>query len=155
VDLSSRLGPNGFGGLEMLSEDSSFVFRRGRRDSAEGGRNAVLVVFPAPEQPDSATLDRLAHEHSLKEEPDSTWVARLLELAPDRGRTVLSLDDPDGLLVIAGTLACAAAEQTGANTSAEWPEEAVIKIVNQLDRSVGVVTSGEEWKQLAELKSRD
>jgi hypothetical protein len=96
VDLSSRLGANGFGGLEMLSEGSSFVFCRGRRDSAEGGRNAVLVVLPAPEQPKPATLDRLAHEYSLKDELDGAWAAGPLELVRDRGRTVLLLDDPGG-----------------------------------------------------------
>lgn len=42
-----------------------------------------------------------------------------------------------------------APEQTGANTPAEWPEEAVFEIVNQLDRGAGVITSmrnGSNWR---------
>ena len=62
---------------------------------------------------------------------------------------------PDPPEVVAGTLAYMAPEQTGANTPAEWPEEAVFEIVNQLDRGAGVMTSDEERKQPAELKSRD
>jgi PAS domain S-box-containing protein len=59
----------------------------------------VLVVLPASEQPTPATLDRLAHEYSLKDELDSTWAARPLELLRDRGRTVLVLENLDGELL--------------------------------------------------------
>ena len=74
--------------------------------SAEGGvtarkvrRNGVLVVLPASEQPTSAPLDRLAHEYALKDELDSAWAVRPLELLRDRGRTVLVLEDPGGVLL--------------------------------------------------------
>jgi serine/threonine protein kinase len=59
----------------------------------------VLIVLPTSEQPTPATLDRLAHEYSLKDELDSTWAARPLELLRDRGRTVLALEDPGGELL--------------------------------------------------------
>jgi PAS domain S-box-containing protein len=59
----------------------------------------VLVVLAASEQPAPATLDRLAHEHSLKDELDSTWAVRPLELARDRGQTVLVLEDSGGELL--------------------------------------------------------
>jgi len=57
-------------------------------------------MLPASEQPTPATLDRLAHEYSFKDELDSTWAVRPLELERDRGgQTVLLLDDPGGELL--------------------------------------------------------
>lgn len=230
MGLSPRFDANGMGGLRILSEDAGLVLRRGWREGAGGGRKGVLLVLAASEQPTLATVDRLAHEYSFKDELDGTWAVRSLELVQDRGQTILVLEDPGGELlgellgmpmevgrflriavgvaaalgkvhqhglihkdikpanilvngaageeirltgfgvasrlprerqapdppeVVAGTLAYMAPEQTGANTPAEWPEEAVFEIVNQLDRGAGVITSDEERKQLAELKSRD
>src|ERR1700689_337777 len=87
------------GGLEVLSEDGVFVFCKGWREGAEGTRNDVRVVLPALEQPAPATLDRLAHEYSFKDELDSRWAVRPLELLRDRGRTILVLEDPGGELL--------------------------------------------------------
>ncbi|MGA2893311.1 MAG: AAA family ATPase [Xanthobacteraceae bacterium] len=56
-------------------------------------------MFPASAQPRPATLDRLTHEYSLKDELDGAWAVRPLELLRDRGRTVLLLDDPGGELL--------------------------------------------------------
>ena len=61
----------------------------------------MLVVLPASEQPAPATLDRLAHEYSLKDQLDSAWAARPLEIVRDRGRTILVLEDPGGELLSA------------------------------------------------------
>ena len=47
-------------------------------------RKDVLIVLPASEQPTAATLDRLAHEYSLKDELDGAWAVRPLELVQDR-----------------------------------------------------------------------
>lgn len=55
----------------------------------------MLLVLPASDQPTRATLDRLAHEYSLKDELDSAWAVRPLELLRERSRTVLVLEDPD------------------------------------------------------------
>src|SRR5271154_4725206 len=96
VEPPFRFGPNGIGGLQVLREDGGFAFCRGWRNSAEGRRNNVLVVLPASDQPTPATLDRLAHEYALKDELDSAWAVRPLELLQDRGRTVLVLEDPGG-----------------------------------------------------------
>jgi len=230
VGPTSRFSANGMGGLEILSEDSGLVFCRGWREGAGGGRKDVLIVLPASESPAPTTLGGLAHQYSFKDELDSRWAVRPLEVVRDRGRTILVLEDPGGELlngllgvpmdvgrflriavgvaaalsgvhrhglihkdikpanilvkgaageeirltgfgvasrlprerqapdppeVVAGTLAYMAPEQTGANTPAEWLEEAVFGIVNLLDRGAGVITSDEERKQLAELKSRD
>ena len=99
MDLPAQLGTNGVGGLEVLSEDGNLVFCRGWRDITEGKRDDVLVVLPASEQPTPATLDRLAHEYSLKDELDGTWAVRPLELVRDRGQTILVLEDPGGELL--------------------------------------------------------
>ena len=97
--LPSQFGADGIGDLEVLSEDSGLVFCRGRRDGAEGRRDGVLIVLPASEQPTPATIERLTHEYSLKDELDSTWAVRPLELVRSRGRTILMLEDLGGELL--------------------------------------------------------
>jgi PAS domain S-box-containing protein len=87
------------GGLEILSEDGGLVRRRGWRDGAGGERENVLIVLPTSEQPARATVDRLAHEYSFKDELDSTWAVRPLELVRDRSQTILVLEDPGGELL--------------------------------------------------------
>jgi PAS domain S-box-containing protein len=99
VELSSRLGANGIGGLEILSEDGGLVFGRGWREGADRRRRDVLIVLAASEQPTPNILDRLVHEYALKEELVSTWAVRPLELLQDRGQTVLVLEDPGGELL--------------------------------------------------------
>ena len=95
----SGFSANRIDSFEILSEDGGLVFCRGWRDGPEGGRKDVLVVLPASEQPTPATLDRLAHEYSFKDELDSTWAVRPLELVRDRGQTILVLEDPGGELL--------------------------------------------------------
>ena len=102
MELSSRFTANGIGGLEILAEDGGRAFGRGWRDGLGDGRKDVLIVLPASEQPTSTTLNRLTHEYSFKDELDSSWAARPLELLQDRGRTILVLEDPGGDLL--GTL---------------------------------------------------
>ena len=97
--LSSRMGANGIGGLKILWEDGGLVFGRGWREGAGGERKDVLIVLPASEQPAPITLDRLAHEYSFKDELDSTWAVRPLELVRARGQSILVLKDPGGELL--------------------------------------------------------
>ncbi len=87
------------GGFQVLQVDGGLSFRRGWRDSAEGSRAGVLVVHPVSEPATRASLDRLAREYSLKDELDSAWAVRPLELLQDRGRTILLLEDPGGELL--------------------------------------------------------
>ena len=56
----------------------------------------MLIVLPAGERPSPAALDRLAHQYELKDEFDSAWAARPLELVREDGRTLLLLEDPGG-----------------------------------------------------------
>jgi PAS domain S-box-containing protein len=99
VPLSSRFRACGFNDLEVLSEDGELAFCRGWRDTTDGRRDGVLVVLPASEQPKPATLDRLAHEYSFRNELDGTGAVRPLALERDRGQSILVLEDPGGALL--------------------------------------------------------
>ncbi|HEY0801701.1 MAG TPA: serine/threonine-protein kinase PknK, partial [Steroidobacteraceae bacterium] len=99
VELSSRFSASGIAGLEVLSENGGLAFCRGSREGAGGRRRDVLILLPAFEPPALTTLDRLAHEYSFKDELESTWAVRPLELVQDRGRTVLVLEDSGGELL--------------------------------------------------------
>src|SRR5258708_5487757 len=81
-------------GLQVLSDDGERVLCRGWR--SEGNARARLAVLPAAEHPAPASLDRLAHEYGLREELDSDWAVRPLDLVRRGDGTVLVLEDPGG-----------------------------------------------------------
>jgi serine/threonine protein kinase len=56
----------------------------------------ILAVLPAGEHPVPSTIDRLAHEYSLKDQLDATWAVRPLEFVREHDRTMLLLEDPGG-----------------------------------------------------------
>ena len=103
VELPYRFSASGMGGVQVLSEDGGLLLGRGRREGAGGERKDVLIVLPSSEQPTPATLDRLAHEYSLKDELDNTWAVRPLELVQHRGQSILVLEDP-GFELLSGLL---------------------------------------------------
>jgi PAS domain S-box-containing protein len=74
--------------------DGERVFSRARR-SAHGG-DTVLISRPAIERPPRGSVDRFAHEFSLRDELDSAWAVRPLELTHEGGSTLLVLEDPGG-----------------------------------------------------------
>src|SRR6266498_4408146 len=80
--------------LQVLSDDGERVLCRGWR--SEGSASARLAVFPAAEHPAPASLDRLAHEYGLRDELDSDWAVRPLDLIREHDGTVLVLEDPGG-----------------------------------------------------------
>ena len=82
--------------MEVLWEDGDRVFHRERRPGADGKWNPVLVVLPAIEHPTPSSLERLDHEYELKDELDSAWAVRPLELVREGSRTMLVLEDPGG-----------------------------------------------------------
>ena len=92
----SLIGDYSDSGSEVLWEDGERVFRRGRRPDDNGTPRAVLIVLPAAEHPSRSSLDRLTHEFELKDEFDSAWAVRPLDLVRDAGRTMLVLEDPRG-----------------------------------------------------------
>jgi hypothetical protein len=81
---------------QILWEDGERVFHRGWRLDDDGKRRAVLLVVPAADHPSRSSLDRLTHEYELKDELDSAWAVRPLELVRDANRTMLVLDDAGG-----------------------------------------------------------
>ena len=99
MELSSLLGPDGIDGLEVLSGHGGLAFCRLWPDSAEDGRNGVLVALPVSEQPSPLALRRLAHEYALRNELDGSWAVLPRELVQERGRIILVLDDPGGELL--------------------------------------------------------
>ena len=80
-------------GRQVLWEDDERVFCRGWRLGEDGSRSAVLIVLPAAAHASRSSLDRLAHEHGLKEELDGGWAVRPLDIVRDGGRTMLVLED--------------------------------------------------------------
>ena len=95
MDPSSWSGTGEVRSLQVLWEDGERVFCRGE-SHVNGDRTSVLAVLPAAEHPTPTSLDRLAHEYSLKDELDAAWAVRPLELVRERGRTMLVLEDPGG-----------------------------------------------------------
>ncbi|MGA2128077.1 MAG: AAA family ATPase, partial [Xanthobacteraceae bacterium] len=81
------------GSFQVLWEDGERVFCRGWRLGTDGNRRAVLAVVPAAEHPPPGSLARLAHEYGLKDDLDSAWAVRPVELRRERGRTMLLLED--------------------------------------------------------------
>ena len=81
---------------DVLWDDGERIFCRRWRDGTDGFRHMVLAVRPAARQPTSVTLERLAHEHRLKDVLDSAWAVRPLDLLHEHGQTTLLLEYPGG-----------------------------------------------------------
>ena len=56
----------------------------------------MLLVTPAADHPSRSTVDHFGHEYELKDELESAWAVRPLDLVRDTGRTMLVLDDEGG-----------------------------------------------------------
>jgi serine/threonine protein kinase len=67
------------------------------RGWSEDDNSHILVLSPSTEYPAPEILKRLEHEYALREELDSTWAARPIEIARHWDRTVLVLEDPGGV----------------------------------------------------------
>jgi PAS domain S-box-containing protein len=84
-------------GFEALWEDGERLFCRAwRKEELDGEPAPVLAVVPNSDHPSANCLERLTHEYGLKEELDSAWAARPLELVREQGRLMLLLEDPGG-----------------------------------------------------------
>jgi len=82
--------------FESLRTGKEFNLYRGR---GVGEFLPILVRAPSSERPEPATLKRLEHEYSLRNDLDPEWAARPLGLSQLEGRTVLILEDPGGELL--------------------------------------------------------
>ncbi|HTI16612.1 MAG TPA: serine/threonine-protein kinase PknK, partial [Trinickia sp.] len=97
MDSSFRFGALAeSGSREILWEDGDRAFCRTWRSHPDGTQTSVLAATPIAEQPTPASLDRLLHEYALKDELDSAWAARPIELVREGGQTLLLLDDAGG-----------------------------------------------------------
>jgi len=77
-------------------EDGDRAFYRAWSREADGSHAAVLAVQSTAEHPTPTSLDRLTHEYGLRDELDSAWAVRPLELVRKDGRTLLLLEDASG-----------------------------------------------------------
>lgn len=85
-------------GMQVLWDDAERVFCRSKQASDDCAV-AVLVASTSAEQPGRFSLDRLAHEYSLKDELDHRWALRPQQLLHDNGRMQLVYADPGGTLL--------------------------------------------------------
>src|SRR6201993_1368271 len=79
--------------LQTLWKSGDLVLSRSTLADEE---TSVLVLASASERPAPATIARLEHEYSLRDELDSDWAARPLALNHRAGRPMLILKDPGG-----------------------------------------------------------
>jgi serine/threonine protein kinase len=79
--------------FEKVWEDREFFILRGRR---EGDGLRVLLLVPSPDSPLSANTALLRQACALRNELDSSWAARPLDLVEFRGQTALLIEDPGG-----------------------------------------------------------
>jgi hypothetical protein len=81
--------------LEVLRRDEEFVLYRGE-PSSRPGSPSVLLLASASMQPSLATLKKIEHEYSPRDELDSAWAVRRLAVSEQRGQTTLVLEDFGG-----------------------------------------------------------
>ncbi|WP_460141940.1 trifunctional serine/threonine-protein kinase/ATP-binding protein/sensor histidine kinase [Pseudomonas sp. S2_E01] len=81
--------------MQILWNDGERTFCRASGSGGQNGR-PLLIARPTAEQPPPACLGRFAHEFALKDELDSTWALRPLEMVRENGQVYLLLEDPGG-----------------------------------------------------------
>src|SRR6516165_6407340 len=82
--------------LETLRQDGEFILYRGLCSTkAETNPPSILALSPVMERPVPATIKKIEHEFSLKDQLDPVWAIRPIALT-HQGRTILLLEDPKG-----------------------------------------------------------
>jgi hypothetical protein len=76
--------------FEPLRQDGEFILSRGKRQAS------LLLLSATSDRPLPTTRERLKHTYSLRDELDSAWATRPLDLAERRGIPELVLHDPGG-----------------------------------------------------------
>ena len=82
--------------VEVLWRDAGRAFCRIWRNDAEGKKHAFIPIPADVEHLTQESVNRLTHEHELKNYLDSAWALRPLELLRERGQTMLVVDYPGG-----------------------------------------------------------
>jgi PAS domain S-box-containing protein len=77
--------------FEKVWEDRDFIISRGRWDGAP-----VLLLVTSPASPLPASPSFLLQARALRDELDSSWAARPLDLVEFRGQTALLIEYPGG-----------------------------------------------------------
>src|SRR5215475_9179311 len=83
--------------LEALHQDEEFILYRGlRQTKSETGPPSFLGLSPVTEHPVPATIKKIEHEFSLKDELNLAWAIRPIALTQQQNRTMLVFEDPGG-----------------------------------------------------------
>src|SRR5262252_488701 len=83
--------------LETLHQDGEFVLYRGLcTTEPETTSRSILALSPVTERPAPATIKKIEHEFSLKDELDPAWAIRPIALTQQQSRTMLVFEDPHG-----------------------------------------------------------
>src|SRR5215813_11757963 len=82
--------------LEPLHRDGEFILYRGLRDTeAETSPASILALSPLIEPPGPATIRKMEHEFSLRDELDPSWALHPIALTQQQSRTMLVFEDRD------------------------------------------------------------
>jgi serine/threonine protein kinase len=79
--------------IEPLRQDGEFAVAR---VAGPNGLPSRLIVSPVREQPAPSSVAKLENAFALRDELDTAWAARPVELVKFGGRTALVIDDPSG-----------------------------------------------------------
>src|SRR5262249_14359952 len=83
--------------LETLHQDGEFVLYRGLCTTETGTNSrSILALSPVTEHTPAATIKKIEHEFSLKDELDRAWAIRPIGLTQEQNRTMLVFEDPEG-----------------------------------------------------------
>src|SRR5262249_31854467 len=82
--------------LQVLWEDADRAFYRLWHGSPGSNRHAFIPVPGSSGEPTLQSIDRLTHEHELKELLDAGWALRPMELVREHGRTMLVVEYSGG-----------------------------------------------------------
>jgi len=84
--------------LKPLRKDGEFILYRGqhRRQTGASTPPSILAVAPVSERPALASLRRMEHEYSFREELDPAWAVRPIALSQHEGQMMLVLENPGG-----------------------------------------------------------
>jgi hypothetical protein len=76
--------------LELLRKDGEFVLYRGLAQiAAETSPPSILALSPIMEHPAPATIKKIRHEFSLKDDLDPAWAIRPIALTQQQSRSML------------------------------------------------------------------
>jgi len=83
--------------LDTLRQDGEFIlYRCLRLTNSETSPPSILALSPVMERPDSATIKKIEHEFSFKDELDPSWAITPIALTQHQSRTMLLFEDPNG-----------------------------------------------------------